>query len=545
LPIQIKKLHLFSKIYYMKTNFTTHFSKLLILIAAVTIHWNSFGQCQGPSGVFLFGDNTESGQSITRTQDNGFLLAGLSGEHGPGLMDWLIIKTNSQFEPVWSRAIGYSNTNEGGKDFLVHELSNGQIVAIGFQLMPARRGTIMLLSDIGEVIWAQRMPGINTTPREVLEMPDGGFLVVGTVQVPEGNSDDAFFAKFSLTGDVEWSQRFDGGILRNDHFFDVKLHTNGNIIIAGASEGHNSIHGGQIIEISQTGSVLSQRMYNNGFSTQFLHIMPLMNGGYLVSGVESIGQISNAVVMRINSDYSISWQRKIRKDLKSYIADLRLDINGNVIAGLSSLATNGTRNAGLFLLDYNTGEILSSSFAAQNEALGAEMTSRNFTDHSDGGIVVIGTRENKLAIIAFNSCLDFSCSADYDYLTEVPNYLLVQYSIPLVVLQPMISVNPVSMVISEIPMTTSCSIITCEAEFTVTTDGNCIGTPITFTLENQNIDNDEISSVFWTFENGYTSSSLEPTTVFLAPGLITYSAQITTVLGCEYTVIGTHLIVIY
>jgi len=521
------------------------FPSLFCLLSSLIAYNSSFGQCQGPSGVFLYGNSTESGQSITRTQDDGFLLAGLSGQYGPGMMDWLIIKTNSQLEPMWSRAIGYSNTNEGGKDFMVHELSNGQIVAIGFQLMPTRRGTIMLLSNIGEVIWAKRMPGINTTPREVLEMSDGGFLVVGTVQVPEGNSDDAFFAKFSLTGDVEWSQRFDGGVLRNDHFYDAKPLSNGNIIIAGTTEGYNSIHAGHIIEISQTGSVLSQKMYNNGFSTQFLYIMPLTNGGYLVSGVETIGQISSALVMRINSDNSIAWQRKIRKDLKSHIADLRLDIDGNVIAGLSSLATNGTRNAGLFVLDFNTGEILSSNFAAQNEALGAEITSRNFTDHSEGGIVVIGTRENKLAVIAYNSCLDFSCSADYDYLTEIPNYLLVQYSIPLVVLQPMISVNPISMVISEIPMTTSCSDITCEAEFTVTADGNCIGTPITFTLNNQNFDNDEISSIFWTFENGYTSSSLQPTTMFLAPGSITYSAQITTVLGCEYTVSGTHLIVIY
>jgi hypothetical protein len=86
---------------------------------------------------------------------------------------------------------------------------------------------------------------------------------------------------------------------------------------------------------------------------------------------------------------------------------------------------------------------------------------------------------------------------------------------------------------------------TCEAEFTVNTDGNCIGTPITFTIDSENLGVDEISSVFWTFENGETSTALEPTTMFLAPGLITYSVQITTLLGCEYTVNGTHLIVIY
>lgn len=86
---------------------------------------------------------------------------------------------------------------------------------------------------------------------------------------------------------------------------------------------------------------------------------------------------------------------------------------------------------------------------------------------------------------------------------------------------------------------------TCEAEFTVNTDGNCIGTPITFTIDGENLGIDEISSVFWTFENGETSTALEPTTMFLAPGLVTYSVQIITLLGCEYTVNGTHQIVIY
>jgi len=521
------------------------FSSLLFLLPSLIAHNSGFGQCQGPSGVFLYGNNTESGQSITRTQDNGFLLAGLSGEHGPGLMDWLIIKTNSQFEPVWSRAIGYSNSNEGGKDFMVHELANGQIVAIGYQLMPGRRGTIMLLSEIGEVIWAKRMPGINTTPREVLEMPGGGFLVVGTVQVPEGNSDDAFFAKFSLAGDVEWSQRFDGGVLRNDHFFDVKLHPNGNVIIAGSSEGHNSIHGCQIMVISQTGTVLSQIMYNNGFPSRFMFIEPLSSGGYLASGHEDVGQISNGLVMRLNDDFSIVWQRKIRRDLKSYISDLKVGGDGNVIAGFSSQATNGSKNVGLFKLDFETGAILSSNFASPEEAIGAEFVARNFSSHSDGGMVVIGTRENKLCALAFNSCLEFPCSSTSEYITEIPNYPIIQYSIPQGVLQPMLDVSPISMIINELPMTTSCYDIICEAEFTVTADESCIGTPITFTLHDQNFENDEISSIFWTFANGYTSSSLQPTTMFLAPGLITYSAQITTVLGCEYTVSGTHLIVIY
>jgi hypothetical protein len=502
-------------------------------------------QCNGPSGIFLYGNNTESGQSITRTQDNGFLLAGLSGQHGPGLMDWLIIKTNSQFEPIWSRAIGYSNTNEGGKDFMVHELSNGQIVAIGFQLMPTRRGTIMLLSDIGEVIWAKRMPGINTTPREVLEMPDGGFLVVGTVQVPEGNSDDAFFAKFSLTGDVEWSQRLDGGPGANDHFFDVKLHSNGNIVIVGSSEGYNSIHGCQIMIISQTGTVLSQIMYNNGFPSRFMFIEPLSTGGYLASGHEDIGQISNGLIMRLNEDFSIVWQRKIRRDLKSYISDLKVGNDGNVIAGFSSQAVNGSKTVGLFKLDFATGSIISSNFPSAEESIGAEFVARNFTDHADGGLVAIGTRQNKLGVLAFNSCSEFFCSTNSEYITEIPNYPIIQYSIPLGALQPMISVNPISMVIPELPMTTSCSNIICEAEFTVSANESCIGTPITFTLNSENFDLNDISSIFWTFENGYTSTSMQPTTVFLGPGLITYSAQITTISGCEYTVTGTHLIIFY
>src|SRR5690606_37917947 len=144
-----------------------------------------------------------------------------------------------------------------------------------------------------------------------------------------------------------------------------------------------------------------------------------------------------------------------------------------------------------------------------------------------------------------NSCLDFSCSAEYDYLTEIPNYLLVQYSIPQGALQPMIDMNPTSVNILEMPMTTSCSNVICEAEYTVSANENCIGTPTTFTLIDENINNDEIASVLWTFENGYTSTSLQPTTMFLGPGPVTYTVQITTVLGCEYTVSGTHLVVIY
>lgn len=61
---------------------------------------------------------------------------------------------------------------------------------------------------------------------------------------------------------------------------------------------------------------------------------------------------------------------------------------------------------GLFKLNFDTGTIHFSNFASPEESISAEFAERNYTNRSDGALVVVGTGENKLCVLAFNSYLE-------------------------------------------------------------------------------------------------------------------------------------------
>ena len=513
---------------------------LFVLVFFTVPVFKTHAQCSGIEGVYHLGVGMERGHSIVKMEGGGYLLSGTTESFGAGMEDWLVIKTDENFTPIWSRAIGYPSTDESGMNVLIKELATGELILAGYQWIGGRRGRVMLLSPDGVPQWALAIDGSFTTPRDIMETPDGGVLISGTARVPEGNSDDAFVTKVDFAGNVEWSKRFDGGPGINDHFQSTSIGANGNYFAVGGSMAYNGTHAGYLVEMSPDGTIINHRFFNINSYFLFLSIVTNPDGSFLITGHENVGSITSGIVMKINSDFSVEWARKIRQNARTYISFAEVWNPNEVLVGLSNRAEVSTDNIGLARLDYMTGEILELVNPDQEFAHIPEFTSKNFVFSPENGVISIGTHDGLLSLIAFNNCLEFECMTAYDFITSEVVVEVATFSVPSANLGYEIINIPssVNVPISEIQVSTTCDFSPCSSNPTVSNQDGCVNESISYSILFDGIILEDVEAVDWDFGSGITSVSLNPDITYSESGVFPFVLTIITSDGCEYVIEG-------
>jgi len=524
---------------YFKPFFGVIIKPFLILFFSLALIPDVYTQCTGVDGVFHFGIGMERGHSIARVAGGGYLLSGTTESFGSGMKDWLVVKTDENFTPIWARAIGYPSTDESGVNVIINEFSTGDVMLSGFQFIGGHRGRAVLLDQNGIPQWTLAINGSQTTPREAVETPDGKILISGTCNVPAGSSDDAFILKVDFDGNVEWSTRFDGGI-QNDHFQSVTVGVNGNYFAVGNSMGYNGTHAGHLVELGPDGTVINQRFYNNNTLFAFLSIVNNPDGSFLLTGHENLGSTINGIVMKVNPDFSIEWARRIRQGSKTYISFAELWNANEVMVGLSNLAGLSTDNIGLARLDYMTGEILEIINPDEEFAHAPEFTTRNFVFSPENGVISVGTHNGLLSVIGFNNCLDFECINAYDYITSDAVFEVVDFSIASAVLGTEIIPSPSSVLAPEngLEILTPCESNICSSNPTVSNQDGCVNESISYSILFDDINPEDVEAVDWDFGFGITSVSLNPDITYSESGVFPFVLTIITSDGCEYVIEG-------
>lgn len=510
------------------------------LIFCVIPVFKAHAQCSGIEGVYHLGVGMERGHSIVKMEDGGYLLSGTTQSYGAGMEDWMVIKTDENFTPIWSRAIGYPSTDESGMNVLIKELANGELFLSGYQWIGGRRCRVMKLSPDGVPQWALAINGSFTTPRDIMETPDGGVLISGTASVPEGNSEDAFVTKVDFAGNVEWSKRFDGGPGKNDHFQSTSIGANGNYFAAGGSMAYNGTHAGYLVELSPDGNIINHRFFNINAYFLFLAIVTNPDGSFLITGHENVGSTTNGVVMKVNSDFSVEWARRIRQGAKTYISFAEVWNPTEVVVGLSNRANSSTDNMGLAKLNYMTGEILELVNPNQEFAHIPEFTSKNFVFSPENGFIGIGTHDGLFSLIAFNNCLELECTNANNFITSEVVVEVATFFVPSASLGYEIINMPssVSVPLSGIPTSASCNISPCSSNPTVPNQAGCVNESISYSILLDDIIPDDVASVNWDFGSGMTSNSLNPEISYSESGVFPFEMIVITSDGCEYTLEG-------
>ena len=324
---------------------------LIALIVAFFLCFPAFAQepiitwqqCYGGSE---WDGNNESGISSLVLLENGYVFIALtlsndgqvSGNHGQ--RDIWFVKVGFDGNIIWEHSLGGSSdeypakliaTSDGGFLVLGSTGSNDGDVS-------GNHGWLdywaVKTDSEGNILWQNCLGGsYNDEPYDVLETEDGGFLIIGSINSPDGDIStyygfyDAWLVKLDASGDLLWDRSYGGSLI--EYGTSIKPTNDGGFII-GSSVGSPdglvdcNLHGQQdmwLVKLDNNMDIVWQKCYGGTYSDGGVFDIIVLDDGFLMSGTTSSndGDVSglhglvddqpDIWVVRVDEFGELLWQR--------------------------------------------------------------------------------------------------------------------------------------------------------------------------------------------------------------------------------------------
>ena len=269
------------------------------------------------------GSQDDKASCITKTSDGGYIISGYTASNdgdvteNAGFHDYWIVKINGGGAIQWEKSFGFVGQDQA---FKIIETSDGGYFALGYLDVQASEGegndfsnsttnntraSMHSLGDYwgikmdanGNKIWRRYFGGNHVDQgRDVLQTPDGGFLLIGVSESSDFDISDArgandfWIVKVNADGDKIWEKSFGGS--ESDFAFSVENTLDGNFIIVGDTRSADkdvSISFGNAdiwaVKFNNTnGAIIWEKSYGGTDFDSARDISPLENGNFVISG---------------------------------------------------------------------------------------------------------------------------------------------------------------------------------------------------------------------------------------------------------------------
>jgi hypothetical protein len=206
------------------------------------------------------GSGEESALSVSKTTDNGYILAGNTNSYGAGSYDMYIVKVDSAGNFQWQKTFGGSLSE--GADGVIQTSNGDYIINGGYRLTSFDFDAyIVRINSVGGLVW-QKKYGKNQTDEfdgKPIELSNGNIVICGilsdtiTPYNPKG-----WLVQLNSLGDSLWSMKFDKWNDQN-YFTDIKHTTDNGFIISGYAINSLGIDGGEdmwLVKVDSMGACL-------------------------------------------------------------------------------------------------------------------------------------------------------------------------------------------------------------------------------------------------------------------------------------------------
>ncbi|MCK9580265.1 MAG: hypothetical protein M0Q92_07420 [Methanoregula sp.] len=220
------------------------------------------------------------GESVVRTSDGGYVIAGSARSQDGPSADGVIVKTDADGSVVWKQIFGGPEADNIPR---IYQVPDGGYVAMLVSvdyagLNPSTTtATLLRLDDRGAVVWSRPLTeNMQVEPMTILATTDGGYLVAGYAI----NEDSGLWImKTDGSGNPLWHHVYDVGT------FALK----GSELVIEVPGGGYALAGNKgediwLIRMDQSGTELWNRTYGgwSGENVRALHITS--DGGFVIAG---------------------------------------------------------------------------------------------------------------------------------------------------------------------------------------------------------------------------------------------------------------------
>jgi len=170
---------------------------------------------------------------------DGYVIAGHTSSYGAGGKDFWLVKTNSTGHMEWSRTYGGPEQNYA--ESVTRTMDGGYAIA-GYAWPFGAGGKdfwLVKTNSTGHMEWSQPYGGAaEDVGRSVVQTVDGGYAIVGHTQSFGAGGKDFWLVKTNSTGHMEWNKPY--GELPDDIARSVVQTVDGGYAIAGHTKSYGA-----------------------------------------------------------------------------------------------------------------------------------------------------------------------------------------------------------------------------------------------------------------------------------------------------------------
>lgn len=312
--------------------------------------------------------------SIYKTQDGGYILAGSTGSPNDGdvsgnhvtvgnWFDFWIVKIDFNGNIQWQKCLGGTMDEEAWP--IVQTSDGGYVVSGWFGSLDGdincfpfvnRDYWVVKIDGSGSVVWKRCYGGgVGGIATSMQTTTDQGFIITGHTASNDGQvtgnhgSEDFWVIKLDSTGNLQWQKALGGsGIERS---WCIQQTPDGGYITVGQTAsndgdvtGHHSGYwDGWVVKLDAAGSMQWQKCLGGSGGTGFTSVQNTVDGGYIVAGSTSANDgdvsgnhstLSDYWIVKLSAAGTVQWQKCLGGSSQEYAFAIRqTQDDGYIITG--------------------------------------------------------------------------------------------------------------------------------------------------------------------------------------------------------------------
>lgn len=338
--------------------------------------------------------------SIVHTLDGGYAVAG-SMSISNGSWDVLVLKLDAAGNQSWVKTFN-GTANNSDLAYSIIQTTDGGYAVSGYTYNGVNTEVLVLKLDAsGNQSWAKTFNNTensNDRANSIVQTIDGGYVLTGyTYNNNNNNNDDVLVIKLDSAGNQSWVKTFNGtAVYGGDRAYNIIQTTDGGYGVAGYTyNGSNS--DAWIIKLNANGTLswaksfsASANSYDNAYS-----IVQTTDEGYAVAGYtrNSDSDRSDAWVIKLNANGNQSWSKTFNgtgnsiDDPNSIVQTMD---GGYAVAGYTG-NNSGNVDARVIKLDANGNQSWAKTF---NGTANLKDQANSIVQTTDGGYAIAGNTTN-------------------------------------------------------------------------------------------------------------------------------------------------------
>lgn len=199
---------------------------------------------------------------VEPTSDGGFGLLGVTFSYGNGGNDYYLVRINSSGDTLWTKTFG-AGENDSGMSLV--KTSDGGFILAGTKVLNSKgNGWVLKVSSTGIVEWEKSFGGSgNDYFRDVIETKNGTYLACGFTNSSGAGDHDAYVVSFDASGNKLWDETI-GGALKDEGRKILELSNNEGFIVAGFTTTSGGTGADYLVaKIDSLGNVLWTKNFGN------------------------------------------------------------------------------------------------------------------------------------------------------------------------------------------------------------------------------------------------------------------------------------------